>query len=213
MELNNKTRFYRLHWLWNILRHGLFFHGLRNRMAILGFDFMPYYWMLEGAEPVEPPKIRGDASGYDISYFGESELTYAQNNIIGIGHKDLLKDLRNGKICIGLKCNDEIAAYMFIQRGNFVFRGRKFELKDNEAYMCDMYTFESYRGKNIAPYLRYHAYNLVKDLGIEKNYSISEYFNKSTIKFKSKLKAKPVKLFLSVILFKKGNRNFLLKSY
>lgn len=213
MELNNKKKFYRLYWIWNILRNGLFFHGVRNRLAKIGVDMMPYYWVLEGGEDIDPPKIRGDESGFKISYLNESELAYIQNSISGIAHKDLLKYFNEGQICIGLKHYDEIAAYMFIKRGDFTFRGRTFKLEENEAYLCNMYTFESYRGKNLAPYLRYHSYTLVKELGIEKNYSVSEYFNKSTIKFKNKLKSRPLKLFLSIILFKKRHKNYLLKSY
>lgn len=194
------------------MRHGLFFHGVRNRLAKLGLDFMPYYWVLEGDEPLDPPKIRDDVSKYTTSYFGEEELTYIQNSIIGIAHKNLVEDYRNGQVCVGLKCGEEIAAYMLIQRNDVVFRGATIKLGENEAYLKGMYTFENYRGKGLAPYLRYECYQLVKEkFGTVKNYSISEYFNKPTLKFKRKLKAKNLELRMSMVLFKRLKRNFLLK--
>jgi hypothetical protein len=29
-----------------------------------------------------------------------------------------------------------------------------------------MYTFEAFRGKNLAPYLRYHSYKVLEDKGV-----------------------------------------------
>ena len=65
MELN-KDRFYKIKWFWNILKNGLFLFGVRNRLARIGFDFDPFYWVLEGAQDYEPPKIKGDPSEYEM---------------------------------------------------------------------------------------------------------------------------------------------------
>ncbi len=213
MELKNKNRFYKIFWMWNILRNGLFLHGLRNRLARIGLDFMPYYWVQEGVGEFEAPKIRGEALGYSISYFGEEELIQIKSSISGIAHKNLLKYLDEGQTCVGLKHDEHIAAYMFIKQKDYFFRGKTFNFKDNEAYMHSMYTFESYRGKNLAPYLRYHCYRLAKEQGVDTTYSISEYFNKSTIKFKNKLNSKHLYLYLSIVLFKRYNWNFTIRKY
>ncbi|MGK0307809.1 MAG: hypothetical protein ACI8RP_000765 [Urechidicola sp.] len=130
-----------------------------------------------------------------------------------MGEKDLLTDLKNGEICVGLKNKGAIAAYMFIKQKPFIFRKRQFNLKLSESYLHSMYTFEAYRGKNMAPYLRYHSYKLLEKEGVTSYFSVSEYFNKSTIKFKKKLNSKPKKLYLSLVLFKKWTMNFTLKSY
>ena len=204
---------YRIEWLSNIIKHGLFWHGVRNNLAKIGLDFMPYYWVEEATSPITPPQIRGEDKNFEISIFGENEISYIKNTIIGIEQKDLLADLKNGEICIGLKNKDDIAAYMFIKCKPFTFRKRYFNLKQTESYLHSMYTFEDFRGKNIAPYLRYHSYKYLEKENIITFYSVSEYFNKSTIKFKEKLNSKPIKLYLSVILFKRWSSNFTLKSY
>ncbi|GGW64414.1 acetyltransferase (GNAT) family protein [Winogradskyella epiphytica] len=213
MEGDKKGISYRIKWFSNIIQHGLFWHGVRNNLAKIGFDFMPYYWVKEATSPFEPPQIRGSNKNFKVSTFGEDEINYIKNTIIGIEQKDLLSDLKNGEICIGLKDNDTIAAYMFIKCKPFTFRKRYFKLSPGESYLHSMYTFEDYRGKNLAPYLRYHSYKHLQGLGIEHFFSVSEYFNKSTIKFKKKLNSEPVKLYLSVVLFKKWTKNFTLKSY
>lgn len=213
MEGDKTGLSYRIKWLSNIIKHGLFWHGVRNNLAKTGLDFMPYYWVEEATSPITPPKIYGEDINFEISIFGESEINYIKDTIIGIEQKDLLADLKNGEICIGLKHNGQIAAYMFIKCKPFIFRQRYFDLKPTESYLHSMYTFEAYRGKNIAPYLRYHSYKYLEKTNVRTYYSVSEYFNKSTIKFKEKLNSKPIKLYLSVDLFKKWDFNFILKSY
>lgn len=204
---------YRLKWMSNIIKHGLFWHGVRNNLAKIGIDFMPYYWVKEAISPISPPEIRRVEKDFKITTFGEAEINYIKNTIIGIEQKDLLADLKNGEICIGLKHKNEIAAYMFIKCRPFVFRKRFFDLKPTDSYLHSMYTFEAYRGKNLAPYLRYNSYNYLEKKGITNFYSISEYFNKSTIRFKKKLNSEPMKLYLSLVMFNYWTLNFILKKY
>lgn len=213
MEGDKNSLSNRIKWMYNILKHGLFWHGIRNNLAKIGLDFMPYYWVKEATSPITPPQIRGEDKEFKISTFGESEINHIKNTIIGIEQKDLLADLKNGEICIGLKNKGEIAAYMFIKCKPFTFRKRFFDLKPTESYLHSMYTFEAFRGKNLAPYLRYHSYKILEDKGVTDYLSVSEYFNKSTIKFKKKLNSKPVNLYLSLVLFKRWTMNFTLKKY
>ncbi len=213
MEGDKTGLSYRIKWLSNIIKHGLFWHGVRNNLAKIGLDLMLYYWVKEATSPITPPKLRGEDTNFEISIFGETEINYIKDTIIGIEQKDLLADLKNGEICIGLKNSGEIAAYMFIKCKPFTFRNRYFNLMDTESYLHSMYTFESYRGKNIAPYLRYQSYKYLEKENIKTYYSVSEYFNKSTIRFKEKLNSKPINLFLSVVLFSKWSFNYTLKTF
>ncbi len=212
MEVGKKNLFYKIKWISNIIKNGLFLHGIRNTLAKIGFDFMPYFWEV-GSIDIEPPRIRDDESKYQLSVFGAEELTFVKNNVIGITHKDLMNDLKNGDTCLGIKYEDKISVYSFIKHETFYIRGRKFVIKPSEGYVHNTYTFEAFRGRNLAPYLRYQSYEYLKAKGIDTYYSISEYFNKPTLKYKQKLKIKPLKLYLSVILFKRWVFNFTLKSY
>lgn len=212
MEVGEKNIQYRYNWLKAIIKNGLLWQGLRNQLAKIGIDIMPYYWEI-GTTLINEPKLRDDPSLYEISVFGEKELIYAKNNIIGIEHKNLLKDLNEGETCLGIKKNGDISIYTFIKHKDFKFRHRQFKIRPNEGYVHNTYTFERYRGLNLAPYLRYHCYQFFKEKGITTYYSISEYFNKPTLRYKQKLQVKPLKLYLSIILFKKWNFNYTLKTY
>ena len=193
MEVSVGKKIYRWHWFWNIVKHGMLLQGIRNRLALLGIDIMPYYWTLEGAETITCPDVKGDASGFK--------------------DKDLSNYIKEGQVCVGIKDNYAIVAFMFIKRDVYPFRGKTFYLQNNEGYLHSMYTFEAYRGRKIAPYLRYQCYEICKDLGLNKNYSISEYFNTSSKRFKQKLKAKQIKLYLSIILFKRYKKTLLIRRY
>tara|TARA_R110002051_G_scaffold53843_1_gene101096 strand:+ start:561 stop:1199 length:639 start_codon:yes stop_codon:yes gene_type:complete len=212
LEAGKNNLNYKIKWISNIIKNGLFCHGIRNTLAKIGLDFMPYFLEV-GSIDIRPPQIRDDESKYQFSFFGEEEISFIKKNIIGIAHKDLMNDLKNGDTCLGIKHEGKICIYTFIKHRSFSIRGRIFTLSPSEGYVHNTYTFEAYRGKNLAPYLRYKSYDYLRGKGIETYYSISEYFNKPTIRYKQKLKVKPLKLYLSVILFKRKVFNFTLKSY
>jgi hypothetical protein len=198
---------------WNVVSNGLLLFGIRNRLAKIGFDFRPYYWVQEEVIPCNEPKIKGGASAYKVRYLKLDELETIAVNLPEQLAAEVVDSFKKGQLCIGLEHNNEIAAYTFVEINDFVFNKKSYKLKSNEAYLLNMWTFHEHRGKNLAPYLRYQAYQLLKEQGRDVKYSITEYFNKSSIKFKAKLNSEHQKLVLSIILFKKFYWNFLLKEY
>lgn len=212
MEVN-KGRFYRIKWFWNILKNGLFLFGVRNRLARIGLDFDPFYLVLEGASLCESPKIKGDPTEYELVQLNLEEIADLRNNIIGSDRITAIVDFHDKLKCIGLKHKGEIAAFMLIELNDFNYHRKGFKLKENEAYLFHMYTFEAHRGKNLAPYLRYQSYLMLKDLGRDRIYSITQFFNKSSKRFKKKLNSKDLQLFMNIILFKKFHYHFLIKTY
>ena len=213
MEVDNKGIKNRVKSILTIIKHGMFWHGVRNNFARLGLDVMPYHWSKTTIQSVEAPTHKANDLDLKFSVFGESEINFIKNTIIGIEDKDLLEYLKNGETCIGLKHEEEIVAFLFIRKQSFQFRERHFNLGETDSYFHSMYVFEKYRGKNIASYLRYQGFKLLEKENITNFYSISEYFNKSAIKYQKKLNSQPEKLYLSLILFNQKNMNFTLKSF
>lgn len=211
MEVN-KDRFYRIKWFWNILKNGLFLFGVRNRLATLGFDFNPFYWVLEGVSDCEPPKIKADPTEYELVKLNLEEIAGLRKKIIGSARVGVIIDFHDKLKCVGLKHKNEIVAFMLIELNDFKSHRKTFHLKENEAYLFHMYTFEAHRGKNLAPYLRYQSYLMLQDIGRDRIYSITQYFNRSSKRFKKKLKAKNLQLFMYIILFKKYHYHFLIKN-
>jgi len=198
---------------WNVINNGLLLYGLRNRLARIGLDIVPYYWVQEEYKPCDEPIIKGNADDFTVKYLNEDEVKLVASKVPKILGDDLIKGFSNGQLCVGLEHNKSIAAFNFIELNDFNFKRRRFKLNDNEAYLLNMWTFHEFRGKNLAPYLRYKSYLLLKEIGRDMKYSVSNYFNKSSIKFKNKLNANHLKLYLSIVIFKKIYWNFKLKDF
>lgn len=213
MEGNKKGFLHRILWIVHLMKQGLFWHGVRNNLARIGLDFMPYYWFKATKEMANPYNIKGEDLDLKFSVFGASEISTIKSTIIGIEHKNLLDDLKNGELCMGLKHFDEIVAYSFIRRKSFYFRKRFFSLGENDIYIHSTYVYDKYRGKNIAPYLKHQRFDLFEEKGVIYHHSITEYFNRSAIRMQKKSNAKATALYLSIILFKIWTMNFTLKKY
>ena len=213
MEKNKKGVINRIQSIATIIKNGLFCLGVRNNLAKMGLDFMPYYWCQSLSSSVNPDTIKTPTLNLKCSIFSEKEINDIKNSIHGIKDKDLFKDLHNGVTCVGLKKEDEIIGFLFIRRNPYYFRKRFYTLGENERFFDYVYVYETYRGQGIAPYLRYQCYKLLEKEDVHTFYSIIEYFNYSAIKYQKKFNAKRLELCVSIILFKKWTWNLTLKTY
>ena len=197
----------------NLIRHGLFLQGVRHGLAKIGIDIMPYYWVEEEYIPAKKPIIRTEASNFKFISLNADQIESIKSKSDSISEKKIIESIADGQECIGLLHDNDIAAYMFIKLKEFTFKNRLFQLKPNQAYLLNMYTFNEYRGKNLAPFLRFLCYRYLEEKGITSKFSVSNYFNKSAIRFKQKLNSRPVKLLAHIELFKRFRWHFVLKTY
>ncbi|MBR9844755.1 MAG: GNAT family N-acetyltransferase [Algicola sp.] len=195
-----------------VIKNGLFLQGVRHALAKIGIDIMPYYWVKEEVIPTETPKLRTDQS-FTFKVLEKHDLSEVIIATDSINERKIHQSFADGQECVGLTYNDEIAAYMFIELNDFEIKNRKFKLNTDEAYLLNMYTLPNFRGKNLAPFLRYACYRHLEKRQVVHKFSVSNYFNKSAIRFKEKLNSKPQKLYLNIELFKSVQWNFVLKSY
>lgn len=198
--------------LFTHIEHGLFLLTMRKLLARFGLNIGPYYWVLEGTNIDEEPKIKGSKEDYDVCFLTLDDIKNLENTTF-VSQQNLIARYNSGVRCTGLKYKGQTAAFMSIEHNDFSFRKKTFNLKDNEAYLSNMFTYSSFRGKNLAPYLRHESYQLLKKEGVESMYSVTDYFNKSSQKFKKKLNAKPLTLYFSIILFKKYSKTIKIKDY
>jgi len=209
-EVMKKNLIFRIR---NKINNGLFMHGLISRFQRIGIEIKPYYWEREFVKPCESPIVKGDSSEYSIKKFGPEEIKYLCSNGFEYNEKEKLEDLKNGQLWIGLIHNKKIAAYSWIQLKEVKFRDVTIKLSSSQAYLGGMFTIESYRGKNLAPFLRYSIYKYLNEMDRDEFYSITDYYNYSSLKFKRKLNSKHVKIHLYFNLFRKYHWNFVLKNY
>jgi hypothetical protein len=150
---------------------------------------MPYYWFKGTKELFKPQTIKGEQLDLKTSVFGELEINLIKSTIIGIEHKDLLNATKKCEICLGLKQNNDIVAYSFVKKPLDI-RKRYFNLGATDIYAHSTYVYEEYRGKNIAPYLKYQRFELLVKESVLYHHLISEYLHKSAIRMQKKSNAK-----------------------
>ena len=212
METDKRSSRYTYLKIWKRIRHGLFLFSLRNFLSRFGLDIRPYYWFKEERDGSDVPEIKDNKSAYTMSLIGIDEVG-VMNGIMGLNTENLINSLNKGQFCIGLKKGKEIASLLFVDPNDFEFMKRPFQLESGTGYLLNVYTFQKYRGKNLATYLRYHCFKLLEDKRIHTLYSITSYFNTSSLKVNAKLNAKKIRLYLYLGLFKKWHWNVLLKEY
>jgi hypothetical protein len=179
----------------------------------IGVEFTPYYLFLEGINVPEITELKRITSDYSFELLGPEDIKIIGTLDAGYSEEKFLALLNTGEKCIGLKYNGEIAAFMWINLNELSYKSTIIHLKSNEAYLWYMYTVKSYRGKNLAPYLRYKSYEILKEMDRDVLYSVSNYFNSPAIKFKQKLNAKKLKIILFIKLFNIFSCRFTVRSY
>ena len=140
------------------------------------------------------------------------ELYYSNEEIKSLA-KEADNWLKTGCLCFALKHDKQYAAYTWCNLRQCNSDLYPFPLKRDEAYLFRARTMIAYRGKNLAPFLRYELYKNLVEKGYTRFYSITGYFNDVAINFKRKLKAKNIKLCLYVGLFDRRMLTITLKEY
>ena len=198
----------------NKLRYSSFFRIVLDGIAKTGIRIFPYYIVLEGLTNRDMPHLESGFDEYELCFLSPQDMkTISSIPDKNIPEEKLLIRLKEGKKCFGVKCKGELAAFTWCNFDWCSFKRYKFPLKDNEAYLFSAYTLMHFRGKGLAPYIRYQCYKELAKSGRHKLYSISECVNTPSIKFKKKLNAKFLELRLSIELFKKWSFDLHLKKY
>ncbi len=200
--------------LWIKFRYSHFLRLFFDGLARFGIRIALYYLFQEIISPENPPKLPAGFEGYEVGFWGPKEMkpmSFIPRR--KFSEEFLLQRLKDGHKCLGLKKDNNLAAFTWSNFKEATLKYNRFLLKKNEAYLFDAYTLMDYRGKGLAPFLRYHLYMELEKLDITKFYSYSDYFNTSAVRFKLKLNAKKIKLLLVVDLFGKWHFTFPLKDY
>lgn len=196
-------------------RYGLVFLVLRDYLKKLRIEITPFYWMKETIPDKMQVQLEDDLKDYEFLFFGPEEIAAVRNlPELDRINKDYITNLvKEGKRCYGAKYKGEITAFSWFDLDKSCTRFYPVQMKNNEVYLFYMYVVEAFRGKNIAPVLRYKLYSILKDMGRDTGYSVTESFNTPSLKFKEKLKAQYVFLGLYVNFFKKYERRWILRKY
>jgi GNAT superfamily N-acetyltransferase len=201
-------------YIWRKARYN---HPLRlvvDGLWKMGVQVRPFCVFQEGLSDASIHELETGLEGHEIGFLGVQDMkAISEIPLRNISLEQLLQRLKEGKKCLGMKCRGELIAFVWCDFDECNFEGFRFDLSEDEVYLFDMYTLAPYRGRGIAPYLRYQCYRELDILGKRKLFSISDYFNTPSIKFKLKLNARIIELALFVDLFGKRRLTRSIKKY
>ena len=198
----------------NRLKHGRVIESFLWRIERFGVTIIPYVWYEENLEFVDTSTIKKVDPSFAFSFFDKTDMeVISSSSAWNYRTNQLLSWLNENKKCYGIKRNGEIVAFTWFDLEECNCNYRRFKLKSDEAYLFDMFTMKPFRGYGIAPYLRYKGYEAMKELGRDRCYSYSDYFNTPARKFKAKLNAKPLELCIFIELIKKYRKTILVNRF
>ena len=174
----------------------------------------PYYLLLEGLFDKRMSHLETGFDDYEICYLNADDMKI----IAAIPDRQVLEEttliwLNEGKKCLGVKWKGELVAFTWYNLDECTAEFRRFPLASNEAYLFDAYTMMNFRGKGLAPYVRYQLYKELLKLNRTRLYSISSYYNQQSINFKKKLNAKTIDLGLHISIFGKWEFSRIIRKY
>jgi GNAT superfamily N-acetyltransferase len=193
-------------------QYGLMTKVALDRLAMVGIRITPFYLVEERLSEEVAPDLEKGFEAYEVVPLGPQEMeAVARITKYGFTQEQLLERLQRTNQCLGVKQDGVLAAFTWADLSECRSEWWRFPLKDNEAYLFDAYTLEEFRGKGIAPYMRYACYKALSQMGRDRFYSISEVFNAPSLRFKERLKAKLLSLWVSVELFGRYRRTWKLR--
>lgn len=141
------------------VRYSSFLRIIFDAVAKTGIRITPYYLLMEGLFGNTIPHLETGFTQYEIGFLGPEDLA-SMASIPGrnISEVQLRDRMRKGKKCLAAKFKNEIIAFTWCGFDECASKYFRFTLKDNEAYLFDAYTLMKFRGKGVAPYLRYQLY-------------------------------------------------------
>jgi hypothetical protein len=196
------------------IRYRLVLHKMNERvLARLGIKIEFYYWLQEGLVAAMPPGLGDGLEDYTLTVFGPEEVRAIASLLPWRGETDLLQQLQRGNRCFGLKHQGQIAAFVWCDLNECSYRWHRVPLRDNEAYLYDQFTLDAFRGRNLAPYLRYRTHDALRRIGRDIFYSATQSFNSSALRLKEKLGGRLLWLAVGIDLFGKVQRHYILRRY
>lgn len=194
------------------IKHGLILFSFLNLLQRVGIEINPYWIDQEGLDQCKEPTLQDDPDLYRVAPIDKSQVLRLYH-LLRWDTSELKERLKSDFHGVGLYRGKDLAAIMMMRFESFSFKGNRIRLSQNEAYLENMYTFDNFRGRNLAPYLRYQCYKMLAEQGKDVCYSVTQYFNKSSRRFKEKLNARHKGFWLQIGLFKRYRYTILLRSY
>ena len=179
------------------LRYGLLMQRIVRRLRGVGLDINLYYLIREGVQAPDMvwPGLAVDCSSALITPEDLSTVAAFTDWVTVEGLQDRLN---KGHLGVVLKHGDQVAGYAWADFDEVNDVDCDYVLQPGEAYLYDAFIAPDYRGRGLASYLRIECYKRLRRAGKHTFFSVSSYFNKPAIRFKQKLQAEIIRLYLQL---------------
>ena len=200
------------------VKYGMLLHSFLGHLKHVGIVVYPYYLVREQCIAASDLQvsIEPKLDSLTTSFLAADEIGSVMMPLEKARAEEgytAQNRVADGCLCFGVIKEQEVIAYTWCDLKVCNHKPLPINLESSEAYLFDMYTFEECRGKNIAPFMRHKLYLHLIEMGRTEFLSITDAFNSASKRFKGKLGAYPIKLYLYIKFGKLFERNFLLKSY
>ncbi len=135
--------------------------SLLHLLEKMGVKIVPYYitreYLHADAKSCPEPGLKPDG----CSFLSQSELEtlYAVPALNGLRAE--MQTWKDDCLCFGLRHNEETVAYVWCNLKRCNSNLIDFPLEPDEAYIFRARTLHAYRGRNLAPFLRYQLYKRI----------------------------------------------------
>lgn len=187
---------------------------LIDRLANWGFECRFFIIFRERLSYVGPRAFGPEFDDYETVMLGPEDMGQF-DRVDGRNQTSdvLVQRLKEGKQCMALRQGDTIVSFTWFDPNATDYTPCRYPNTDNGVYLFDAHTLKAFRGRGLAPYMRYQCYEVLKRMGRENFYSATEYTNRAAYRFKEKLNAEKVLLYLRFRLFGWFDRTWILKRY
>lgn len=199
----------------NALKYGLVTQRVIQRLRRFGINFRPYLLIREGVRPhqtswpeharefqsevLDPTDAAAIAEMATFDHWRTAEI--------------VRRRLERGHLCVLLKNSGRLAAFAWADLNDVNDVTSTFVLGPGEAYLYDAFVAPRFRGRGLAVFMRTESYKHLRRMGRDTFFCICEYFNTPAIKFKNKLGADRVALYLRIQIAGRELGHWQLKAY
>ena len=166
---------------------------VRRGLDTLGMSVVPYYLFLEKKSFADLSHSGKHLRGYKTGLLGPEDMALVAA-IPGrqVPEPVFQKRLQRGDICCGIKHEGVLVSFVWAAMDAAEAYFGRMPMKPTEAYLFDAFTRVDYRGRGLAPFLRWHLYGELEKRGRVDLYSYSLYSNRPAVRFKRKLNARTI---------------------
>jgi predicted GNAT family acetyltransferase len=196
----------------NAIRYGLVTQRVIERLRRVGVNLNPYVLFREGARPhqTEWPEL---AAQFPSCVLAASDIDAVANCVPWGTPERIRARLDKGHLCIVLKNGERVAGYAWADFDEVNDSACDYAIGPDEAYIYDTFIAPEFRGRSLALYMRAETYRRLREAGRHTFYSISDYFNAPAIRFKEKLDAEAIRVYLQIKLGGRLVGQWLLRDY